>query len=423
MSTQVPRCIGPANDPPMVASPADTPRVAARIAIVGGGIGGLAAAAFLHRAGLPCVIYEQAAELTEVGAGLVLAPNAVRLLRRLGVMDRLRDRAVPLDIGWEFRRWEDGRVLSAENLAGSCERLYGERTYTVHRADLLDAIGGAVPPGTVRLGKRCTSVTVDGADRGADVRRRERVDADVVIGADGVHSTVRGALTDTRTGDLLRASAPSGRSCPPTAHPPSPAAAPRPCGSAPATTWCTTRSPAKPRREPRRVRPRRRATRSSRGARPRRSTSSSPSSPDGTRACRNSSETPEPPAAGRCWTASHSQRWSHGPVTLLGDAAHPMFPFFAQGAAQSIEDAATLAALPRPGHPGTRTARYATTSRCGSDRTTRLQEISHARAHDNHLPDGPEQQARDASLAAADPLVANGWIYAHDADVENATRV
>src|ERR671910_1526929 len=123
----------------MVASSAG----ALRVAIVGGGIGGLAAAAFLHRAGLSSVVYEQAPELKEVGAGLVLAPNAVRLLRRLGAMDQLQHRAVPLDVGWEFRRWEDGRILSAENLAISCERLYGERTYTAHRADLQNAISAA----------------------------------------------------------------------------------------------------------------------------------------------------------------------------------------------------------------------------------------------------------------------------------------
>ena len=83
----------------------------------------LAAAAFLQRACLPAVIYEQAIQLTEVGAGLVLAPNAVRLLRQLGIMRQLREHAVPLDVGWEFRRWEDGRILSAEDLAGSCEQI------------------------------------------------------------------------------------------------------------------------------------------------------------------------------------------------------------------------------------------------------------------------------------------------------------
>src|SRR5690625_4053555 len=89
---------------------------APRIAIVGGGIGGLATAAFLHRAGLSATVYEQAEELKEVGAGLVVAPNVGRLIRRLGMMDQMLQTAVQMDVGWEFRRWEDGRVLSAEEI-------------------------------------------------------------------------------------------------------------------------------------------------------------------------------------------------------------------------------------------------------------------------------------------------------------------
>src|SRR5256885_9416486 len=124
-----------------------------RIAIVGGGIGGLAAAAFLRRAGLMATVYEQAGALTAVGAGIVVAPNAARLLRRLGVMDRFARDAVPLDWGWEFRRWENGQVLSVERLDGVCERLYGERTYVIHRADLLDTVKAAVTQAGGRLGR------------------------------------------------------------------------------------------------------------------------------------------------------------------------------------------------------------------------------------------------------------------------------
>jgi FAD binding domain len=117
------------------------------IAIVGGGIGGLAAAAFLHRAGLPAVVYEQAAELREVGAGVVVAPNACRLLRRLGVLAAVQRQAVLLETGFEFRRWRDGTVLSAEDLAARCARLYGEHTYTAHRADTVavELPDGAAP--------------------------------------------------------------------------------------------------------------------------------------------------------------------------------------------------------------------------------------------------------------------------------------
>ena len=98
------------------------------VAIVGGGIGGLAAAAFLHRAGLNCTVYEQAPQLTEIGAGLVVAPNAARLLRRLGALEEFATRAVQLEVGFEFRRWEDGTVLSAEDLSAACEQLYGEHS-------------------------------------------------------------------------------------------------------------------------------------------------------------------------------------------------------------------------------------------------------------------------------------------------------
>src|SRR2546423_7893771 len=122
-----------------------------RIAVLGGGIGGLATAAFLHREGLSATVYEQAPQLGEVGAGLVVAPNAARQLRKLGVLNEFRNRGVQLEVGWEFRRWEDGTVLSAENLAASCEQLYGEHTYTAHRADLLSAIVSKVPAASVRL--------------------------------------------------------------------------------------------------------------------------------------------------------------------------------------------------------------------------------------------------------------------------------
>src|SRR5205823_11332091 len=94
---------------------------------------------------------------------------------------------------------------------------------------------------------------------------------------------------------------------------------------------------------------------------------------------------------------------------------HPMFPFFAQGATQSIEDAATLARClaANPDDPEQALTQY---EAARIERTTRLQEISHARRDTNHLPDGPEQQARDAALAGSDPLVRNGWIYGYDAE-------
>jgi salicylate hydroxylase len=401
--------------------PAETPAApdAVRVAIVGGGIGGLAAAAFLHRAGLRATVYEQAQRLTEVGAGLVVAPNAARLLRRLGVMERFLAVAVPLDVGWEFRRWEDGRILSAENLAGACERRYGERCYTIHRADLLDAVRGAVPDDWVRLGTRCTGITPRG-DSGVRLGFADgtQADADIVIGADGVHSVVRGEVV---RGAGAEPSAPeySGlcafRALVPAERAPAfarrraqtlwigpdhhlvhyPISAERvvnlvafaPAGDGVVESWSATASVAEFLAEFRGWDPR--LTELIRAG--------------GT------------PGRWALLDRAPLARWSVGRMTLLGDAAHPMYPFFAQGAAQSIEDAAALAAcLAEDAHDPERALRRYESLRI--PRTTRLQEVSRGRAHINHLPDGPEQEARDAALQGSDPLAQSGWIYGYDAE-------
>jgi len=387
------------------------------VAIVGGGIGGVAAAAFLHRAGLPCVVYEQASVLKEVGAGLVLAPNVVRLLRRLGVLGELDGRAVPLDVGWEFRRWEDGRVLSAEDLAGSCEQLYGERTYTAHRADLYSAIAAAVPAGTVRLGRRCAGVSVHGDTAVLAFADGSTAEADVVIGADGVHSVVRGAVTEPSPARYsgicaFRALVPAGRApefarrraqtlwigpdhhlvhYPVSGETEVNLVAFAPAGDYTTESWSATATVEEFLAE-------------FAGWDPR---------------LRDLIEQGGTPGRWALLDRAPLARWSRGPVTLLGDAAHPMFPFFAQGAAQAVEDAAVLArCLAEDAQAPARALQRYQSLRIA--RTTRLQEVSHARAHVNHLPDGPEQQARDQMLAAADPLVASEWIYAYDPDAADA---
>jgi salicylate hydroxylase len=94
-----------------------------------------------------------------------------------------------------------------------------------------------------------------------------------------------------------------------------------------------------------------------------------------------------------------------------------MFPFFAQGAAQAMEDGAALARClaAERADPAAALRRY---EELRIPRTTRLQEVSRARAHVNHLPDGPEQRARDAAFSGTDPLTASAWIYAYDAERE-----
>jgi salicylate hydroxylase len=387
------------------------------IAIIGGGIGGLAAAAFLRRAGLRAIVYEQAGRLGEVGAGVVVAPNAARLLRSLGVLSALEERAVPLEVGWEFRRWQDGRVLSAEDLATKCALLYGERTYTAHRADLLDAIRRAAGSADVRLAARCVGLDTDGGRHLLRFADGETAEADVVIGADGIHSMVRAALTEPAPAAYsglcaFRALVPAAHA-PPFARRPAqtlwlgpghhlvhyPISAGRlvnlvafaPAGGYTTESWTATATVEELLDE-------------------------FDGWDDRLTGLIRAAGTP-----GRWALLDRAPLtwWSKGTLTLLGDAAHPMFPFFGQGAAQAIEDAAVLARClaADPADPAAALRRY---DALRIPRTTRLQEVSHARAHVNHLPDGPEQRARDASFTDVDPLAASAWIYAYDPETEPA---
>jgi salicylate hydroxylase len=169
--------------------------VSVTVAIVGGGLGGLAAALFLRHEHLAVTIYEQASELREVGAGIIVPPNTVRPLHNLGLADQLPDFAVRLEAAWEFRRWEDGRVLFIQPMGKECERLYGAHCYVAHRADLLAMLQRALPEEVIRLDSRC--IAVSQAEHEVEltlssrIGRETKVTADVVIGADRIHSTVR----------------------------------------------------------------------------------------------------------------------------------------------------------------------------------------------------------------------------------------
>ncbi|MGC5614776.1 FAD-dependent monooxygenase [Georgenia sp. Z1491] len=390
-----------------------TSRTQPRITVVGGGIGGLATAAFLARHGLTAHVLEQAAELREVGAGVVAAPNIVRLLRRLGRYEDFSRSAVPLRAAWQFQRWEDGRVLSTERLDPACEQLYGERTYTAHRADLLATVRGAVPAEQVSLGVRAVGVTEVGDHYRIDLADGSSHEADVVVAADGVHSVLRQQLAAPEEPEpsgivAYRALVPA-EHAPPGAREPVhtlwlgpdhhlvhyPVSAGRlvnvvafgPAGDDRDDSWTAETTVEQFRAEfagwDRRV-------------------------------------TDLVAASGRVgrWALLDRPplpRWTFGGVTLLGDAAHPQFPFYAQGAAQAVEDAATLAVTlsTTPDDPHAALLRYEELRRA---RTAEIQRISHGRVHANHLPDGAAQRERDARLADGDPLVANGWIYGHDAE-------
>ncbi len=378
--------------------------------MVGGGIGGLAAAAFLHRAGIQAVVYEQAAELTEIGAGLVLAPNAARLLRRLGLYERLAEVGVPLETGWQFRRWQDGRVLFEQPLGKECERLYGEATWVLHRAHLLDMLRSKVPDEAVRLGMRCTGAEQDGDGVTLGFADGSRAGADVVVAADGVHSTLRDHVT------------------------PSP-----PAHSFGVCAWrCLIPAEAAPELARHPVQtvwlgPGRHLVHYPVSAGTKINVVAfSPAAEDDVESWTSQGKPADLVTEFADWdprvgellsTATTVGRWAvldrdplrpwvKGRLALLGDAAHPMLPLFAQGAGQAIEDAAVLATCLADG----REEPLECYERIRLDRAHKVQRVSRGRLQLNHLPDGPEQVARDAAFAGENPLRHNSWLYSYDAE-------
>ena len=164
--------------------------MALRAVVVGGGIGGMAAAVALDQAGLDVQVYEQARELTEVGAGVSLAPNGLRMLVRLGVgegIQRLGARHVSTQL-----RLADGQPARHE----PHQFAQPGRNVGIHRADLLALLAEQLPPGRVHAGHRCTDFTQDADGAAVGFGNGASATADVVIGADGIHSTLQGFVVD-----------------------------------------------------------------------------------------------------------------------------------------------------------------------------------------------------------------------------------
>ena len=163
-----------------------------RVAIIGGGIGGLTAACALLRTGAEVSVYEAAGELREIGAGVALHANAMRVLRFIGVEDAVRKVAGRTDFA-VTRDGISGRVISKTSRADQVAA-QGIEPATVHRADLLDVLAAALPAGLVSLGKRCESAGTEGDVAVARFADGSTAEADVIIGADGIHSAVRTSL-------------------------------------------------------------------------------------------------------------------------------------------------------------------------------------------------------------------------------------
>ena len=384
-----------------------------KAAIIGGGIGGLSAALHLLRAGIDVHVYEQAPRISEIGAGIQISPNASRLLIRLGLKPAL-DKAGVRPAAVHQRRWDDGRTLQYAPLGTPVEATFGAPYYHFHRADLANLLADAVPAGRVHVGHRLVGLEQKGDRVVARFDNGVAIEADLLVGADGIRSTVHALAFGPEKARFTGCIAWRGLV---------PAERVRHLGIEVAShNWM---------------------------------------GPDGHvvhywvgagRFMNVVCVTEHGAWAEEGWTipgkvsdvvarydswhptvrgliaafpetyvwALHDRpelaRWSDGRITLLGDACHAMLPFMAQGAAQSIEDGATLASLLQamPDDVPGALQRYEAVRK---PRATRLQQASFANRTRFHLPDGPEQQARDAAMAASgDRSIANiGWLYSHDA--------
>lgn len=387
-----------------------------QIIIVGAGIGGLVAALTLRRAGHEVGMFEQASGLREIGAGIQISPNASRILERLGLASAMRQYGVR-PVAVQIRRWDDGRILARQLLGDECERMFGAPYYHFHRAELLDLLLAHLPGGVVRLDHRCIGINQSSHRVEVKFHNGATAEADLVIGADGIHSTLRELILGAesprfsghvayrglvashrlaRLGLEINASSWWG----PGHH-----FVHYFVGSgARYVNWVAV-VPGEWRIEswtaPGEVTD---ALREFIGWHPQVS------------AIVSATETTNRWAL---YDRDPLPRWNVGRAVLLGDAAHAMLPYMAQGAAQAIEDAAVLArCLDSCGHElASALHRYESVRK---PRATRCQEGSRRNGAMYHLADGKQQRLRDETLGSVTtaPLPQNAWLYAHDAEAE-----
>jgi salicylate hydroxylase len=158
-----------------------------RVAIVGGGIGGLFAAKALVARGVEVSVYEQAAAIGEIGAGVFLTPNSVRQLQRVGLEPEVEQWGARVGPNSRYFR-HDGAPIAPVQVTDSSG---WNATFGMHRADLVDMLADALPADMVRTGHRCTGFEQDSQSARVSFANGASVEADIVIAADGIHSELR----------------------------------------------------------------------------------------------------------------------------------------------------------------------------------------------------------------------------------------
>jgi len=384
---------------------------ALRVAIVGGGIGGVAAAVALRERGIDAHIYEQAVALTEVGAGLALQPNGVRMLRRLGLGAEL--------LRWGARwtdpqfRHPDGRLIAP---MWPAERAAHIEIFGMHRADLLDMLVARLPTDVIHTDHCCLGFDQDERRAVVSFANGAQVFADVVVGADGIHSKLQGYVT------------------PPSAPLPSGSVAYRGVVSAASVAWPSGAmrnwlGPGKhflvyPIRGGRLI-------------------NYVGFVPTHAQAKESWSAPGDPAALARdfagwdpmveaiiaqmqtCfWWGLYDReplpKWTAGRLTLLGDAAHPMLPHVGQGANQAIEDGVALATILSGADPDSAPRALQIYETVRRERTARVQRSARV--------SGARYDSATGDLADRDRQLSNqaderAWIWDADAEAEAAAAL
>jgi salicylate hydroxylase len=158
-----------------------------RVAVIGAGYAGATAALALSRLGAQVTVYEQAAKVMEVGAGIGLRPSTMDLFRKLGIFDVLDRVTSPSDY-FEILTAHGHRIMMEE---WPEKDAFNATTHFVHRGDFIDALLGVLPAGMVKLDHCLTGITDNGTTATASFANGVTVQADLIIGADSIRSQVR----------------------------------------------------------------------------------------------------------------------------------------------------------------------------------------------------------------------------------------
>ncbi|MGH3531583.1 MAG: alpha/beta hydrolase fold domain-containing protein, partial [Mycobacterium sp.] len=387
-----------------------------KVIVIGGGIGGAATALALLREGIEVELYEQAAQFGEIGAGLQISANAVRVLDHLGVGAALREVGVAAE-AVEFRDLRTDELLHHTSLGGSELDRLGAQFIQAQRPDLLDILVGRLPDSVVHLRERCMGFQQDTDRVTAGFESGRTAQGDVLIGADGIHSIVRDHMLGRQEPEFSKIIA--WRALVPREKLERLHIEPKchvwwgphrsvvlywvrqmqllnfvgivPSKEAEAESW-TVRGEVQAIRD------------SFRGC---------------TARVAGVIDEIEDPFVTGYYFRRPLPRWSAGRVTILGDAAHPMHPFLAQGACQAIEDAAVLSRLLAHTDPADVPRTLEDYQDKRQPRASRIQRSSMDQERVWHMADPAQIAVRNRQLASMmdiDPgaRALLGWIHEHD---------